>query len=189
MNSAPWQMPAAVLVLDFRTKLATVCAWCPDKAAGDAWSVSAGFGVSHGICPNCGPKLSGEAPARPSCAVSSATAGRDRHSLEVPADRIAVAELALLVGLTETEIVRHFQVLCFRPGYDFEQLPSGMILRRAVLPELVGEFAVSGHKGAASRLMTWLRGEGTHVFPTIPNPPPPPPRRAGSHWYAKGVMA
>jgi hypothetical protein len=111
----------------------------------------------------------------------------------VPADRIAVAELAELVGLEQTEIVRHFQVLCFRPGYDFEQLPTGMILRRAVLPELVGEFAVSGNKGAAARLMQWLTAAGDAVpaakvyskplfsAPEVVTTPKP--------WYSQGVMA
>ena len=108
---------------------------------------------------------------------------------EVPADRITLAELSALVGVAEADIVRLFSGLCFRPGYDYEQLPNGMILRRAVLPELVGEFAVSGRKGAAARLMQWLTSSPATVPAEKVYSAPLQPSPARAPWYTKGVMA
>ncbi len=185
MNSASFS-PSSVLKLDAENNFATVCAWCPSKKEGDAYAENAGFTVSHGICPTCHKVFFGEAPPRLSCAVSSATAGRDRH---ISDKQIAVAEVAAIVGLADEEIVRHFVALCFRPGYDFEQLPSGMVLRRAVLPELVGELAVAGRTGAAARLMQWLTTAGGSVPAEKVYGAPLAARPARSPWYAKGVMA
>ena len=188
MNSSHSPMglaPAAVINVDYATAFVTVCAWCDSKADGEQWAAAAGLTVSHGICLACRPKFFGE-ETRPSCAVSSATAGRDRH---ISQKQIAVAEVAAIVGLADQEIVRHFVALCFRPGYDFEQLPSGMVLRRAVLPELVGELAVSGSTGAAARLMQWLTTSGGAVPAEKVYSAPLPPRPARAPWYAKGVMA
>ncbi|MBC7365235.1 MAG: hypothetical protein H7343_00265 [Undibacterium sp.] len=178
-------VPISVMSVDFRANLANVCAWCPEKKAGDDWAARSDFRVSHGMCPECAPKLSGEAPARPSCAVSSATAGRDRQQFQ-RADYIAVSSLARLVALTVEEIVASFGPLHFRPGYDFQQLPAGVILRRAVLPELVGGFATSGRTVAAARLLTWLRAP---VADTPPLVAMATRRPAAATWYAEGAMA
>jgi hypothetical protein len=178
--------PAAVIKCDFANSFVTVCAWCDSKADGEQWAAAAGLTVSHGICLACRPKFFGEAPPRLSCAVSSATAGRDRH---ISDKQIAVAEVGAIVGLADQEIMRHFVALCFRPGYDFEQLPSGMVLRRAVLPELVGELAVSGRTGAAARLMQWLTTAGGAEPAEKVYGAPLAARPARAPWYAKGVMA
>lgn len=179
--------PAAVITVDYATAFVTVCAWCDSKADGEQWAAAAGLTVSHGICLACRPKFFGE-ETRPSCSVSRATAGRDRHSSH-RSDCLPLAEVAAVVGLPEVEIQRHFAGLCFRPGYDFEQRPEGVILRRAVLPELVGEFAVSGHKGAAARLMQWLTTSGGAVPAEKVYSAPLRPSPARAPWYAKGVMA
>jgi hypothetical protein len=116
-----FRVPGAVIGYAEAGDLVAICAWCEDKAAGEAWVAALGLRVTHGICLKCSPKLFG-GESRPSCAVSSATAGRDRRISE---KQIAVAEIAKIVGLAEEEIVRHFGGLCFRPGYDFEQRPEG----------------------------------------------------------------
>jgi hypothetical protein len=181
--------PASVITVDHVTGFVTVCAWCNSKADGEQWASAAGLTVSHGICPACGPKVFG-GENRPSCAVGSATAGRDRQNSE---KQIAVAEVAKIVGLAEAEIVRHFGELCFRPGYDFEQRPEGVILRRAVLPELVGELAVSGRTGAAARLMQWLTTSGGAVpaekVYSTPLGPRPAAVALATAWYQRGAMA
>jgi hypothetical protein len=189
MSALSLNVPSAVLSVEFAHGLAKVCAWCPGKDEGDAWAAESGFRVSHGICPACGPKVFG-GESRPSCAVSSATVGRDRQNSE---KQIAVAEVAKIVGLAEAEIVRHFGELCFRPGYDFEQRPEGVILRRAVLPELVGELAVSGRTGAAARLMQWLTTSGGAVpaekVYSTPLGPRPAAVALATAWYQRGAMA
>lgn len=41
-------------------KMAVVCAWCPDKAAGDDWAESRGYEITHGICPECRAKYNAD---------------------------------------------------------------------------------------------------------------------------------
>lgn len=77
-------------------RLAIVCAWCATKAEADAQAAAAGLEVSHGICPACAERMmpapgaareitpdafTPELPAF-SCAVGSATAGRDRRTFD-----------------------------------------------------------------------------------------------------------
>lgn len=45
--------PTAVMGIDQAANVLTVCAWCPTKAAADAWGTARGYQVSHGICQAC----------------------------------------------------------------------------------------------------------------------------------------
>lgn len=51
-SNMPTTKPACVLAV--RTvNLAAVCAWCPDKQAGEAWCAAQGLAVTHSVCPSC----------------------------------------------------------------------------------------------------------------------------------------
>lgn len=61
-----------------------VCAWCQgDMGVVAVRDSRMANKTTHGICPACARRLTDELPGAPrlSCAVGSATAGRDRHSL------------------------------------------------------------------------------------------------------------
>lgn len=63
-----------------------VCAWCKTDMGVAVGSPGQENAISHGMCPSCQARIVAELPGV-SCAVSSATAGRDRHSL-VPGERL-----------------------------------------------------------------------------------------------------
>lgn len=47
-------MKRPTCILSVRPDLfASVCAYCPDKAEGDAWCEARGYQASHGICERC----------------------------------------------------------------------------------------------------------------------------------------
>lgn len=45
--------PKCILDVQGVARLAIICAWCPDKAAGDAWAEDRGLDSTHGICLAC----------------------------------------------------------------------------------------------------------------------------------------
>jgi hypothetical protein len=64
--------------------MAVVCAWCQASLGAVVCAPAMAGQTSHGICPACKERVLGTLPDTPgsSCAVSSATAGRDRHSFD-----------------------------------------------------------------------------------------------------------
>jgi hypothetical protein len=65
------------------TLLRRVCGWCQAEMGVVAGSPDQAGEITHGICPACAERMTNELPGTPrlSCAVGSATAGRDRHNL------------------------------------------------------------------------------------------------------------
>jgi hypothetical protein len=143
-----------------------------------------------------------------SCAVGSATAGRDRHFFDasqgeepsrfaprdtfaaaasapfVSAARVDFVSLAYLASLTGLTAGRLF---CLRPyewcvRRDFVHNAEGFFVRVASLSYLVGELSTRGEPDAARRLMSWLCGGTTSEVKSAP-------RVRRNLWFREGSMA
>lgn len=81
--------------------MAVVCAWCGKHLGAIVCTPAQAGMTSHGICPPCKERVLGTLPGRPdsSCAVSSATAGRDRHLFDA-ASPLARSETSMPLGET-----------------------------------------------------------------------------------------
>jgi hypothetical protein len=184
-----------------------VCAWCGAALGQRACEPEKDGEVTHGICPTCKARQLGDvtqesfAPVGAgSCAVSSATAGRDRRIFDVgghgaPAEsgrnKVAV-ESTPLAGAAGVEYiaVSHLANICgvsdyhlhnrYRP--DHWGVPREWVFRGratlyslAALPELADSLEVNGLHEAASNLRVWWLDR------TVRRPVVPP-------WYKRGAM-
>jgi hypothetical protein len=76
-----------------------ICAWCRSNMGAVACETADRDAVTHGICPACAARMLAELPGV-SCAVSSATAGRDRQTLPpgAPSSAAAVAGVCPMIS-------------------------------------------------------------------------------------------
>lgn len=142
-------------------KHAVICSWCADAVAAERRARECGLGVTHGICDEC------------RATFDSSTAHVSEHSHGAPAqaaaastppagaawvDFIPLHEVARICGVDGFEIIAHLRPEHWLLGRHYRGLPGdgGFELLIGALPDLTGQFSVSGRKSAALALMRWL---------------------------------
>lgn len=132
-------------------KVAIICAWCPDRGLAESRAKSAGMELSHGICPECSAEHFRDslcdANMVPAAGHSSGAPVAMAIAVEsTPEDgAVRVVSLAALKRVTGLSALELAGALGRRLGE--------VKVRRAWLPELIGELATSGRWRQAARLL------------------------------------
>ncbi len=158
-----------------RHALRCICMVCGVQYASRFCASAQDGKLSHGYCPEHGAQaleaLRSQQVAHDVTAESFAQGSTG--GLSVPPGFVLVQDLGEVCGLSVSDLYSRYRPAHWRLGTQFVVLDSplrrlaGLVhpcFREAFVGELVGELAVNGQRGAASRLLAWLARD-TEDFP------------------------